>query len=161
MLKVINEYGLFRMRWDILMSFLIVLSIFIIPFQFAFLYEINVKGSIIVYVIDVFFILTICINRRTSFRYAGEEIVFIRKGKLQVLSEEGGDIYCEYGPGEYFGNLSIMLKENRSASIRAKTFFETFILDSNAFYSIKSDFPEFLDVMKKMSVEKPEKITNY
>ena len=73
-LKIINEYGLFRIRWDILKSILIVLSIFIIPFQFAFIHEVNVTGSIIVYVIDLFFILAIFINRRTSFRYAGEEI---------------------------------------------------------------------------------------
>jgi len=88
----------------------------------------------------------------------GKEIVFISKGNLQVVSEGSGDIFCEYGPGEYFGNLSIMLQENRTASVRAKTFCETFILDSNAFYSIKSDFPEFLEVMKKMSVEKSEKM---
>jgi voltage-gated potassium channel len=88
----------------------------------------------------------------------GNEILFISKGILQVVNEASGDIYCEFGPGEYFGNLSIMLQENRSASVRTKTFCETFILDSNAFYSIKNDFPEFLEVMKKMSVEKPEKM---
>ena len=87
----------------------------------------------------------------------GNEILFISKGVLQVVNEESGDIYCDFGPGEYFGNLSIMLQENRSASVRTKTFSETFILDSNAFYSIKTDFPEFLDVLKKMSAEKSEK----
>jgi hypothetical protein len=87
----------------------------------------------------------------------GNEILFISKGILQVVNEESGEIYCEFGPGEYFGNLSIMLQENRSASVRTETFCETFILDSNAFYSIKTDFPEFLDVLKKMSAEKSEK----
>ena len=87
----------------------------------------------------------------------GNEILFISKGILQVVNEESGEIYCEFGPGEYFGNLSIMLQENRSASVRTKTFSETFILDSNAFYSIKNDFSEFLDVLKKMSAEKSEK----
>ncbi|MDT0552098.1 ion transporter [Urechidicola vernalis] len=87
----------------------------------------------------------------------GNEIVFISKGIIQVVNEPTGDIYCELESGEYFGNLSIVLQEKRTAAIRTKTFCETFILDSNTFYTIKKSFPEFMDVMKKMSAEKSGK----
>ena len=73
------------------------------------------------------------------------------------MDEGSGNVHCEFGPGEYFGNLSIMLGEKRTASIVSKSFCEVFRLDSEAFFSIKNDFPEFLDVMKKTAAEKSEK----
>lgn len=87
----------------------------------------------------------------------GKDMVFITKGVLEIINEGSGEVYCEYGPGEYFGNLSIMLEEKRTATIRSKSFCEVFILDSEAFFRIKRDFPEFLDVMKKTAAEKSEK----
>jgi hypothetical protein len=87
----------------------------------------------------------------------GNDMVFITKGVLQIVNESSEDVYCEYGPGEYFGNLSIMLKEKRTASVRSKTFCEVFVLDSEAFFKIKNDFPEFIGIMKKTAAEKSEK----
>ena len=87
----------------------------------------------------------------------GKNIVFITKGMLQVIDESSGAIYCEFGPGEYFGNLSIMLQEKRTASIRSKSFCEVFILGSEAFFRIKTDFPEFISIMKKTAAEKSKK----
>jgi voltage-gated potassium channel len=87
----------------------------------------------------------------------GRDMVFITKGVLQIIDEDTGDVYCEYGRGEYFGNLSIMLEEKRTASILSKSFCEVFILDSEAFFRIKSDFPEFVDIMKKTAAEKSKK----
>ena len=84
-------------------------------------------------------------------------MVFITKGLLQIIDEISGDVYCEFGPGEYFGNLSIILEEKRTASIRSKSFCEAFILDSEAFFRIKRDFPEFVDIIKKTAAEKSKK----
>lgn len=87
----------------------------------------------------------------------GKDMIFITKGVLQIFNESSGEVYSEYGPGEYFGNLSIMLEEKRTASILSKSFCEVFILDSEAFFRIKRDFPEFIDVMKKTAAEKSDK----
>ena len=87
----------------------------------------------------------------------GKDLVFITKGLLQIIDEISGDVYCEFGPGEYFGNLSIILEEKRTASIRSKSFCEAFILDSEAFFRIKRDFPEFVDIIKKTAAEKSKK----
>lgn len=87
----------------------------------------------------------------------GKDMVFITKGSIQIINESSGDTYCEFGPGEYFGNLSIVLQEKRTASVRSKTFCEVFILDSEAFFNIKNDFPEFIGIMKKTAAEKSEK----
>ncbi len=54
------------------------------------------------------------------------------------------------------GNLSIMLGEKRTASVRTIEFCETFVLYSEDFFRIKKEYPEFMEVMKKMSSEKTE-----
>lgn len=91
---------------------------------------------------------------------SGNEIVFLSRGIIEIVNEDSGSIYSEFKAGEYFGNLSIMLEEKRTAAIRTKGFCEVFVLDSDNFFSIKKDYPEFMLVMKKMSAEKSDK-TNH
>ena len=50
-----------------------------------------------------------------------------------------------------------MLGEKRTASVRTTNFCETFVLYSDEFFRIKEEYPEFMEVMKKMSSEKTEK----
>ena len=73
-LRTIKEHIGFRIRWDLTILILILITTFIIPFQIAFQHRVTLIGSIIIYSIDLFFLVDIILNFRTSFRYAGEEI---------------------------------------------------------------------------------------
>ncbi len=86
-----------------------------------------------------------------------KEIFFISKGNMDIIDESGEKKYGSMTDGDYFGNLSIMLGEKRTASVRTTEFCETFVLYSEEFFRIKKEYPEFMDVMKKMSSEKTEK----
>ena len=88
-----------------------------------------------------------------------KEIIFISKGVVEIIDESGGKKYGTMTEGDYFGNLSIMLKEKRTASVRTTEFCETFALYADEFFRIKKEYPEFMDVMKKISSEKTEKTT--
>ena len=88
-----------------------------------------------------------------------KEIIFISKGVVEIIDESGKKIYGTMSEGDYFGNLSIMLKEKRTASVRTTEFCETFALYADEFFRIKKEYPEFMDVMKKISSEKTEKTT--
>ncbi len=50
-----------------------------------------------------------------------------------------------------------MLGEKRTATAKATEFCETFILQKEDFLRIKDEYPEFKEVLKKMSSEKTEK----
>ena len=76
---------------------------------------------------------------------------------MDIIDETGSKKYDTMTEGDYFGNLSIMLGEKRTASVRTTEFCETFVLYSEEFFRIKDEYPEFMDVMKKMSSEKTEK----
>lgn len=89
----------------------------------------------------------------------GQELFFISKGKLEVVSEDSTQNHVILEEGEYFGEISFFMKENRTASVRTLTYCEVFKLDGQDFNQIKKEFPEFVSVIKKMSAEKTEKTT--
>ncbi len=89
----------------------------------------------------------------------GKEIYFISQGEVEIISNEGENNHGTLGDGDYFGDLSLILREKRTASVRALTYCEIFILTKGEFDRIKSEYPEITDVLKKMSSEKTEKIS--
>jgi hypothetical protein len=88
-----------------------------------------------------------------------KEIFFISKGVVEIIDDSGKNKKGQMSEGEYFGNLSIMLGEKRTGSVRTTDFCETFVLYSQDFFRIKDEYPEFMNVMKKMASEKTEKTT--
>ena len=53
--------------------------------------------------------------------------------------------------------MTIILGEKRTASVRAITYCEIFVLSKVDFNFFKSEYPEFKDVLMKISSEKSEK----
>jgi hypothetical protein len=90
----------------------------------------------------------------------GREIYFLSHGKVEILSGDGREIYGTLGDGDYFGDLSLILKEKRTASVRALTYCEVFILTKKNFSQLRNDYPEFREVLKKVSSEKTEKVVS-
>jgi hypothetical protein len=87
----------------------------------------------------------------------GKEIYFISRGKVEITSNEGHNSHGTLEGGDYFGDLSLILREKRTASVRALTYCELFKLDRTDFNRIKDEYPEFRDVLTKMSSEKTGK----
>jgi CRP-like cAMP-binding protein len=90
---------------------------------------------------------------------AGKSIYFIGKGKAEITSNDGKNKHGIFEEGDYFGDLSLMLNEKRTASVKALTYCEIFILTKSEFDRIKDEYPEFKNVLKKISSEKTEKIS--
>ena len=90
----------------------------------------------------------------------GKEIYFLSHGKVEILSEDGDENCGTLEDGDYFGDLSLILKEKRTASVKALTYCEAFILTAVEFNGIKDEYPEFREVLKKVSSEKTEKVVN-
>jgi CRP-like cAMP-binding protein len=61
--------------------------------------------------------------------------------------------------GDYFGFMSLTLDERRTASIKALSYCEILVLDRADFDRIKEEFPEFSDVLKRVSAERSEQLS--
>jgi CRP-like cAMP-binding protein len=85
-----------------------------------------------------------------------KEIFFISMGDVDIIDQAGDKKYATLSSREYFGHLSLILGEQRTAGACATTFCETFILQADDFSRIKNEYPEFLEVMRRMSSENTE-----
>ena len=85
---------------------------------------------------------------------SGADIFFVTQGELEIVSIDEGRVFGTLTAGDYFGELSLILGEKRSASVRAVTFSEAFVLGRDDFNEIRQQYPEFRDVLKKISSER-------
>jgi hypothetical protein len=87
----------------------------------------------------------------------GKEIFFISRGSLDVVHADGTHS-AVLEDGDYFGHVSMLFKEKRTASAVTSSYCEIFVLTVDTFESIRSDYPELREVMKKMSSEASKKL---
>ena len=85
---------------------------------------------------------------------SGTDIFFVTHGELEIVSVKDGRVFGRLAGGDYFGELSLILGEKRSASVRAVTFSEAFALGRDDFNEIKQEYPEFREVLKRISSER-------
>ena len=86
----------------------------------------------------------------------------ILKGSVKVFvsGEDGREAVLNHQQaGDYFGDLSLILGEKRTASVRALTYCEIFILNRSDFNRIKNEYSEFRDILTKTSAQKTDKIS--
>jgi voltage-gated potassium channel len=89
----------------------------------------------------------------------GKEIYFISRGRVEITTNDGQTQHGTLKGGDYFGDLSLILREKRTASVRALTYCEVFKLGRTDFNRIKDEYAEFRDVLTKMSSEKKDKVS--
>jgi voltage-gated potassium channel len=81
---------------------------------------------------------------------AGNEIFFIADGKLKIVSKNEKN-YNKLSSGDYFGEMSLILNEKRTASIVTLSFCDLFCLHKEDYLRIKEEYPEFRNVLKLIS----------
>jgi hypothetical protein len=89
---------------------------------------------------------------------AGREIFFLSHGKAEILSEDGGMHFGTLEDGDYFGNLSLILGEKRTASVQALTYCEVLVLEKRAYHSIRREYPEFQEVLKQVAATHTDRV---
>ena len=86
------------------------------------------------------------------------DIFFIVDGVLNVRSHEADNCMAELGAGEYFGYLSLVLNERRTASVIAITYCDVMRLSQADYNSIMQAYPEFREALSKAAAHKTEKM---
>jgi hypothetical protein len=85
-------------------------------------------------------------------------IYFISRGTVDIASDEGRRSHGTLESGDYFGDLSLLLGERRTASVRTLSYCDVFLLSKKDFEQIKREYSEFRDVLKRISSDKTEKV---
>jgi hypothetical protein len=80
----------------------------------------------------------------------GNEIYFLTSGTAEIITSDE-KLYATLNDGDYFGEISLLLGEKRTASVKALSFCEILLLTKEKFTQIKKEYPELKEVLKKIS----------
>jgi len=87
----------------------------------------------------------------------GEEMYFIGKGTVEVVSGDGKKIYATLQSGHYFGEIALLQDTPRTASVRAVDYCDLYYLDKDTFDGILKRFPKFAKHIAKIANERKER----
>ncbi|MBL0177163.1 MAG: cyclic nucleotide-binding domain-containing protein [Ignavibacteria bacterium] len=90
----------------------------------------------------------------------GKEMCFLIEGRARIVTLHDGREHGTFEAGEYFGDLSMVLKERRTASVITDTYCDIFVLGKDTYDTILEEHPEFIDVLSKTSMNKSERIAD-
>jgi hypothetical protein len=89
----------------------------------------------------------------------GNQLFFLSSGQAEISSDNGRTKHGLVEKGDYFGHLSLILKEKRTASVKALTYCEVFKLNRDDFNRIKGEYPELTALLKKMSSKETDRLS--
>lgn len=90
----------------------------------------------------------------------GRDIFFVVDGRLTVRAGEKETAIAQLEAGEYFGYLSVVLNERRTASVIADGYCDLLRLRQEDYNAIMESYPEFRDVLAKAAANKTEKMAD-
>ncbi len=83
----------------------------------------------------------------------GREMYLITRGEVEVI-DDAGHCVKTLKDGDFFGEIAILLSTPRTATVRAKTGCDLFVLDKTDFQRILHDHPHFADGVAKVARER-------
>jgi putative ABC transport system ATP-binding protein len=82
----------------------------------------------------------------------GEKFYIIRKGEVEVLKQKDGqeEFIVKLGPGDFFGELALLRKEPRAATVRALSNVELLTLSKEIFMGVVEKSATFEEQLRKV-----------
>jgi glucose-6-phosphate 1-dehydrogenase len=81
------------------------------------------------------------------------EMYFICRGEVDVIDARG-KVVSTLKDGGFFGEIGVLMTSTRTASVRAKTLCDLFVLSKADFSRILKDYPQFAENMMQVAKER-------
>ncbi|CAH1786243.1 unnamed protein product [Owenia fusiformis] len=89
----------------------------------------------------------------------GREIYCVRRGTLEIMSDDLETCLAVISTGQYFGEIGMIFGDPRMATVRAKTYCEILVLNRKNLDEVLEDFPLIADQFTKAEKNK-ERLLN-
>jgi len=113
---------------------------------------------------EVIFKLKPCIfipgDEICAFGEIGDKMYFINKGTVEVVSEDGKQVYALLKEGDFFGEIALLLKQPRNATIRSVDYCDLYSLEKDSFDQVISNYPAFEKNIKNLAHERMRAFKN-
>jgi glucose-6-phosphate 1-dehydrogenase len=87
----------------------------------------------------------------------GAEMYLLCRGEAEVL-DDAGKVKATLREGDCFGEIALLLAEPRTATVRAKTLCDLFVLDKATFSRILRDHPQFAEKIRQIAAERYKRV---
>ena len=87
----------------------------------------------------------------------GYKMYFIQTGSVDVIISDGTCV-AQLAEGSYFGEICLLAKLRRTATIKAETFCNMYSLDQADFSQVLNEFPQMRETMESVARERLEKL---
>lgn len=84
----------------------------------------------------------------------GRDMYFISQGAVEVLAPDGVTLYRNLSDGGCFGEIALVLDEDRSASVRAITYCDLYRLDKTMFDRVLFHYPHIAEQIHLLAKER-------
>jgi voltage-gated potassium channel len=81
----------------------------------------------------------------------GSEMYFISRGTVEVVSGDGATVFATLNEGAFFGEVALLTKQTRNASVRACDFCDLYLLPCSSFDRIVAKFPDWAEQIHAMA----------
>lgn len=93
---------------------------------------------------------------------SGEEMFFISSGVVEIfLNSAKNSAYVAIGDGCYFGDVSLLLNIQRTASARTKTQCVLYSISKENLLRVLQDYPEIMRGMKRVARSRKNRLKHY
>ncbi|MBI2361398.1 MAG: cyclic nucleotide-binding domain-containing protein [Deltaproteobacteria bacterium] len=86
----------------------------------------------------------------------GEEMYFISRGTVEVVSAEGDVVYATLTTGDFFGEIALLLRQPRTASVRVVDYCDLYVLSVAAFNRVLTRYPGFAVHIRAVAKQRQE-----
>eukprot|EP01052_Picozoa_sp_SAG31_P010574 SAG31_NODE_582_length_13925_cov_32.209967_5_plen_794_part_00 len=83
----------------------------------------------------------------------GKEMYIIQAGILDVISEDGSTKFATLRKGAYFGEISVVLGQRRTANVRARILCDLMVLRMRDFNAALGDYPEITELLRTRALQ--------
>ena len=87
----------------------------------------------------------------------GEQMYFISRGKVEIVSEDGNTVYATLSDRAVFGEIALLFSSERTASVRAAEYCDLYTLDKFTFDNVLAKFPDVAQQVRAMAEERRQK----
>jgi len=87
----------------------------------------------------------------------GDQMYFISRGSVEIVSEDAKTVYATLSEGSFFGEIALLFSSERTASVRAASYCDLYTLDKFTFDTVLAKFPEIARQVHVMAEERRQK----
>jgi voltage-gated potassium channel len=97
----------------------------------------------------------------TRFGEEGQDMYFISRGTVDIVAADGHTVLNTLRDGDFFGEIALLFRQPRTASVRAVDYCDLYVLDKDTFDRVLARYPTFAaHVHEQAERRRPSPITS-